>query len=76
MARATADLDLISGGRALLGLGSDNVPQEFIQLGVPWLAAKKRQAALEDALRIIGPLLRGETVTMASGPERVLPAVT
>lgn len=68
VARATADLDLISGGRALLGLGSGNVPPEFAQLGVRWEAVKERQAMLEEALRIIGPLLRGETVTVTSGP--------
>lgn len=67
VARAAADLDLISGGRALLGLGSGNLPWEFAQLGVPLQAAKERQATLEEALQIIGPLLRGETVTVASG---------
>jgi len=67
VARAAADLDLISGGRALLGLGSGNVPGEFAQLGVPWQAATERQATLEEALRIIGSLLRGETVTVTGG---------
>ena len=75
VARAAADLDLISGGRALLGLGSGNVPSEFAQLGVPWLAATERQATLEEALQIIGPLLRGETVTVASGRFRADGAV-
>ncbi len=65
VARATADIDLISGGRAVLGLGSGNIPQEFAQLGVRWQLAKDRQATLEAALRIIGPLLRGESVTVA-----------
>ncbi len=66
IARAAADIDLISGGRAVLGLGSGNVPWEFAQLGIPWQPVRERQAALEEALRIIGPLLRGETVTVAS----------
>ncbi len=75
VARAAADLDLISGGRALLGLGSGNVAPEFAQLGVRWEAANERQAMLEDALQIIGPLLRGETVTVARGRFRPQGAV-
>lgn len=71
VARAAADIDLISGGRAVLGLGSGNVPWEFAQLGIPWQTAPERQAALEEALRIIHPLLRGETVTATSGDVRV-----
>lgn len=62
VARASADLDLISGGRAVLALGSGNVPWEFAQLGIPWQTVKERQATLEEALRIIGPLLRGGTL--------------
>jgi alkanesulfonate monooxygenase SsuD/methylene tetrahydromethanopterin reductase-like flavin-dependent oxidoreductase (luciferase family) len=67
VARATADLDLISGGRAALGLGSGNIAQEFAQLGVLWQGARGRLAALEEALQIIGPLLRRETVTVTTG---------
>lgn len=67
LARAAADIDVISGGRAVLGLGSGNVPQEFAQLGVPWQATRVWQATLEESLQIIGPLLRGETVTDTSG---------
>lgn len=70
LARAAADLDLISGGRALLGLGIGNIAPEFAQLGVPLRSVRERQATLEDALRIIGPLLRGETVTVTDGPFR------
>ncbi len=33
VARAVADLDLISGGRAVLGLGSGDMPHEFAQMG-------------------------------------------
>ncbi len=63
----SSGLDLIYGGRALPGLGSGNVPPEFAQFGLRWEAANERQAMLEHALRIIGPLLRGETVTVAGG---------
>ncbi|MDQ3656816.1 MAG: LLM class flavin-dependent oxidoreductase [Chloroflexota bacterium] len=63
IARAIADIDLLSGGRALLGLGSGDMPHEFAQMGIPWLGGSQRQAALEEALRIIHPLLHGEPVT-------------
>ncbi|MGI8475617.1 MAG: LLM class flavin-dependent oxidoreductase [Thermomicrobiales bacterium] len=74
-ARAAADLDLISGGRALLGLGSGDAPWEFAQLGAPWGPTAERQATLEAALQLVGPLLRGETVTATSGPFRAEGAV-
>lgn len=62
LARLVADVDRISGGRVVLGLGSGDQPAEFRQLGLDYPPAKERQAALEDALRIIRPLLRGEEV--------------
>src|ERR671932_1779113 len=63
LARLAADVDRISGGRAVLGLGSGDLPHEFHQFGLTWPPVRERQAALEDALRIIRPLLRGESVT-------------
>lgn len=49
----------------VLGLGSGNVPFEFAQLGVEWPSAGARQARLEETLRVVRPLLRGETVSFA-----------
>jgi alkanesulfonate monooxygenase SsuD/methylene tetrahydromethanopterin reductase-like flavin-dependent oxidoreductase (luciferase family) len=63
LARMAADLDRMSGGRAILGLGSGDMPHEFRQLGVPWRPAAERQAALEEGLQIIRPLLQGRRVT-------------
>ncbi len=65
LARAAADVDFISGGRAVLGVGSGDMPWEFAQMGLIYPPVRQRQAALEDALRIIKPLLRGEIVTYA-----------
>lgn len=65
LARAAADLDAISGGRAVLGLGSGDMPWEFAQLGIPWAVSRERQARLEEALQIVHPLLHGKTVTFA-----------
>lgn len=63
LARAAADVDRISEGRLVLGLGSGDMPHEFGQMGLRWSPAPERQATLEEALRIVRPLLRGEEVT-------------
>jgi alkanesulfonate monooxygenase SsuD/methylene tetrahydromethanopterin reductase-like flavin-dependent oxidoreductase (luciferase family) len=65
LARMAADIDAISNGRLVLGLGSGDMPREFQQLGLAYPTIQERQAALEEAIRIIRPLLRGETVTFA-----------
>src|SRR5579859_3957982 len=36
LARAVADVDRISGGRVVLGIGSGDMPWEFEQLGMPY----------------------------------------
>ena len=53
LARLAADLDNLSGGRLLLGLGIGWDEKEFNQLSAPFLPARQRQAALEEALAII-----------------------
>ena len=62
LARLAADVDRLSGGRLVLGLGSGDMPHEYRQMGLVYPPARARQAALEEGLRIIGPLLRGEQV--------------
>lgn len=63
LARAAADIDRFSNGRFVLGMGSGDIPPEFAQMGHDWQPASRRHAILEESLRIVGPLLRGETVT-------------
>jgi alkanesulfonate monooxygenase SsuD/methylene tetrahydromethanopterin reductase-like flavin-dependent oxidoreductase (luciferase family) len=65
LARMAADIDAISNGRLVLGLGSGDMPREFQQMGLAYPSIQVRQAALEEAIRIIRPLLRGEMVTFA-----------
>jgi alkanesulfonate monooxygenase SsuD/methylene tetrahydromethanopterin reductase-like flavin-dependent oxidoreductase (luciferase family) len=65
LARAAADIDRLSDGRMVLGLGSGDMPHEFAQLGIAWPRAAARQARLEETLRIVRPLLRGETVSFS-----------
>lgn len=63
LARAAADVDRLANGRMVLGLGSGDIPPEFAQLGVAWEPVSARQARLEETLRVVQPLLRGETVS-------------
>ena len=53
LARLAADVDNISRGRLLLGLGIGWLKPEFEALGVNFDAAAERFAALEEALEII-----------------------
>ncbi len=75
LARAAADVDRLSGGRMALGLGSGDMPHEFARLGLAWQPAAARQARLEETLRIVRPLLQGETVTFQGAHVRAEGAV-
>jgi alkanesulfonate monooxygenase SsuD/methylene tetrahydromethanopterin reductase-like flavin-dependent oxidoreductase (luciferase family) len=65
LARQVADVDRISGGRAVLGLGSGDIAWEFDQLGYQWATHADRHQALIDTLEIASRLLGGETVDYA-----------
>jgi alkanesulfonate monooxygenase SsuD/methylene tetrahydromethanopterin reductase-like flavin-dependent oxidoreductase (luciferase family) len=66
LARAAADIDRLSNGRFVLGLGSGNAPWEFAKLGLAYPPARVRRAMLAEALGIIRPLLHGETISRHS----------
>jgi alkanesulfonate monooxygenase SsuD/methylene tetrahydromethanopterin reductase-like flavin-dependent oxidoreductase (luciferase family) len=53
LARLAADLDNISGGRLILGLGIGWLVSEFAAFDIPFASAKERFAALAEALEII-----------------------
>jgi alkanesulfonate monooxygenase SsuD/methylene tetrahydromethanopterin reductase-like flavin-dependent oxidoreductase (luciferase family) len=53
LARQAADVDRVSGGRLVLGLGiGDDVP-EFDRLGLPFPPTPQRQRALDETLEIV-----------------------
>ncbi len=52
-ARLVADLDNLSDGRAILGLGHGWNATEFAQLGLPFPSVPERQAALVEYVEII-----------------------
>ena len=63
LARMAADVDRISQGRVVLGLGAGDIEDEFRAMGLPCPSVRERQAALAEALPVVSRLLRGETVT-------------
>jgi alkanesulfonate monooxygenase SsuD/methylene tetrahydromethanopterin reductase-like flavin-dependent oxidoreductase (luciferase family) len=52
-ARLAADVDNLSGGRLILGLGNGWDANEFANLGLPFPSARERQQALEEAITIM-----------------------
>jgi alkanesulfonate monooxygenase SsuD/methylene tetrahydromethanopterin reductase-like flavin-dependent oxidoreductase (luciferase family) len=63
LARLAADLDNISGGRLLLGLGIGWNDQEFGQLGIPFNSIRERQEALVETIDIVRGLWGEEPFT-------------
>jgi probable F420-dependent oxidoreductase len=59
IAKMAAELDEVSGGRLILGLGCGWHEPEFDAFDYPF---DHRVSRFEEAMRIITPLLRGETV--------------
>lgn len=63
-ARLVATLDVLSGGRVMLGLGAGYLPGEFAALGVSW---EDRNAIFDESLEVARAAWTGEPVTW-SGP--------
>ncbi len=58
LAKTIATLDVLSGGRAIAGLGAGNYEREHVAYGWAFPPARDRLALLEDALQAL-PLLWG-----------------
>ena len=65
LARLAADLDNLSRGRLVLGLGIGWLKSEFRALDVPFGSATERYAALEEALAIVEGAWGPEPFTFA-----------
>ena len=60
LARQAADIDRLSNGRLILGLGiGDNVP-EFRQMGIPFPPVKERLEAMYETIAILRGLWSGK----------------
>ena len=58
LGKIVATLDVLSGGRAICGLGAAWFRDEHVAYGWPFPAVRERYALLEDALRLL-PLMWG-----------------
>jgi alkanesulfonate monooxygenase SsuD/methylene tetrahydromethanopterin reductase-like flavin-dependent oxidoreductase (luciferase family) len=63
LARVVADVDRLSRGRVVLGLGAGDMQFEFEAMGLGWPAVRERRAALVEVIQVVQRLLRGELVT-------------
>ena len=71
LARLAADVDLMSGGRLVLGLGGGNHAREFAKLGLPFPGTAERLAAVEETVRIVQGLWGSEVLTFGGDHVRV-----
>jgi alkanesulfonate monooxygenase SsuD/methylene tetrahydromethanopterin reductase-like flavin-dependent oxidoreductase (luciferase family) len=67
LARQAADIDRLSNGRMILGVGSGSYLPEFDQLGIPRPSNRDRAEAVRDTIEIVRGLWGGEPFTYA-GP--------
>ena len=63
LAKTVTTLDVVSGGRAVLGIGAGWFELEHQQLGFEFGTFTDRFERLDEALQIIAPMLRGERPT-------------
>jgi len=62
-ARLAADIDNLSGGRLVLGLGIGWDENEFANLGLPFPSLARRHEALDEAIAILRGVWGGEPFT-------------
>lgn len=72
LAKIADSLDEVSNGRVLLGLGAGWHEPEYTAYGYPF---DRRVGRFEEALRIIVPMLKGESVTFSGSYYSVTDAV-
>lgn len=58
--KTVTTLDVLSGGRAYLGIGAAWYDKEAVGLGIPYPPLKQRFELLEDALRLAHHMWRGD----------------
>jgi F420-dependent oxidoreductase-like protein len=63
LAKAAATVDLLSGGRADLGLGAGWYEREYNAYGIPFLTTRDRMDVLVEAAQCVRKLLREEEST-------------
>jgi F420-dependent oxidoreductase-like protein len=74
LAKIITTLDVISQGRAVLGIGTGWFELEHDQLGFDFGTFTERFAKLDEALEIILPMIRGERVSFSGDYYRTVEA--
>jgi F420-dependent oxidoreductase-like protein len=75
LAKAVTTLDVVSGGRAVLGIGAGWFELEHDALGYEFGTFTDRFARLDEALQILEPMLRGGRPTLTGTHYRVREAM-
>ncbi len=75
LAKTVTALDLVSGGRAQLGIGAGWFELEHESLGFEFGTFTDRFEKLEESLRIVLPMLRGEQPTLSGKWYQVTDAI-
>lgn len=63
LAKMATSLDVISGGRLVVGLGSGSFSIEHDQAGLPWGSFAERTERLEEALEIVTRMFASDVTT-------------
>jgi len=75
LAKTVTALDIVSGGRAQLGIGAGWFELEHEAFGIPFGTFTDRFEKLEEALQIILPMLHDERATFAGAHYRAVEAI-
>jgi F420-dependent oxidoreductase-like protein len=75
LAKTVTALDIVSNGRAQLGIGAGWFELEHNAFGIEFGTFTDRFEKLEEALQIIIPMLRGERATLAGSRYQVVDAI-
>jgi F420-dependent oxidoreductase-like protein len=75
LAKTVTALDIVSGGRAQLGIGAGWYELEHNAFGIPFGTFTDRFEKLEEALQIILPMLRGERPSLDGAHYQVKDAI-
>ncbi len=75
LAKCVTTLDVVSGGRAQLGIGSGWFEMEHDAFGIEFGTFTDRFEKLEEALQVILPMLRGERPTVHGEHYRITEAI-